>query len=251
MLTAEVRRAHLKTGKKVVVGNGHSVKWSPVWDHNPRISKTYYPGAPWVNSIKGNRPYIDYPNTTKLRMAWKPFKVEPGEIYLTEEEKTKDTGFVYIEPNVKGSFGGNKDWGFHNWQKVVDALPHIRWVQGPGRRLRGVDQRDTGSFRGACGLLFGARFFVGTDGALHHAAAALGRRAVVVWGGLIGPETLGYDSHINLRGKGVKDCGSIVSCPHCKSALQQVSVDMVVEAVSSLEETLKDQPQDKEGPLVV
>ena len=251
MLTAEVRKANEITGKKVVVGNGHTVKWHEVWEHNPRMSRTYYPGAPWVNTIKGNRPYIDYTKTNKLKMAWKPWKVEPGEIYLTESEKTKDTGFVYIEPNIKGSFGGNKDWGFDNWQKVVDALLHIRWIQGPGRRLRGVEQRDTGSFRGACGLLSGADFFVGTDGALHHASAALGRPAVVVWGGLIGPEILGYDTHINLRAKGVKDCGSIAPCLHCRSALQQVSVDMVVKAVSSLVETLKGRQQDKEDRLVV
>jgi ADP-heptose:LPS heptosyltransferase len=184
-------------------------------------------------------------------MAWKPWKAEPGEIYLTDGEKTKESGFVYIEPNIKGSFGNNKDWGFDRWQAVVDALPDIRFVQGPGRKLRGIEQRDTGSFRGACGLLHGADFFVGTDGALHHAAAALGKRAVVVWGGLIGPETLGYDSHINLRGKGVKDCGSITPCLHCRQAMDQVKVGMVIEAVSSLAETSMDRQPGSEDRLAV
>lgn len=234
MVSAEVRRANEKTGKLVCVGDGHTLRLDAVFDNNPRIARQYYPGAPWVTSIKGNRPYIDYQKTTKQKMAWKKWRVEPGELYLSEREKTKDAGFVYIEPNIKGSFGNNKDWGFEKWQKVVDALPSIRWVQGPGRRLRGVEQRDTGSFRDACGLLHGADFFVGTDGALHHASAALGKRAVVVWGGLVGPEILGYDAHVNLRAKGVQDCGSIAPCLHCRDAMQRVSVEMVVEAVRSL-----------------
>ena len=157
--------------------------------------------------------------------------MEPGEIYFAPSElRWTETDFVYIEPNVKGSFGGNKDWGFDRWQKVVDSLPEIKWIQGAGGRLKRVDQIDTKSFRDACALLSRASLFVGTDGGLHHAAAALGIPAVVVWGGLIGPETLGYDTHTNLC-KATHFCGSQTSCHHCRVALELITPAMVIEAI--------------------
>jgi ADP-heptose:LPS heptosyltransferase len=81
-------------------------------------------------------------------------------------------------------------------------------------------------------LLSKARFLVTTDGGLHHAAAALGKPAIVVWGGLVSPKILGYDSHINLH-SGTASCGSTEPCPHCRKALDWVTVDMVVDAINS------------------
>ena len=71
---------------------------------------------------------------------------------------------------------------------------------------------------------------MGTDGGLHHAAAALGKKAVVVWGGLVGPNTLGYDTQTNLC-KASSFCGSITPCLHCRQALDAITPDMVVEAI--------------------
>jgi ADP-heptose:LPS heptosyltransferase len=96
-----------------------------------------------------------------------------------------------------------------------------------------VRRVETSSFRDACRLLSNADLFVGTDGGLHHAAAALGKRAVVVWGGLVSPKILGYDSHINLH-SGTHSCGSEGPCLHCRKALDWVTVDMVVSAIESL-----------------
>lgn len=237
-----VRKAHLKTGKKVLVGDGEKVIWSEVFDHNPRISREITPDCVWVKSVKGNRPYIDYARSTPGRMVWKPWKAEPGELYFSEEElRWTETDFVYIEPNVKGSFGGNKDWGFEKWQAVVDALP-LNWIQGKGRPLRNVLQLETRSFRDACALLSRAFLFVGTDGGMHHAAAALGLPAVVVWGGLIGPNTLGYDFHTNLC-KATSFCGSVTPCLHCRQALDSITPDMVVEAIEERSRILATRPR--------
>lgn len=183
----------------------------------------------------GNRPYINHLATTPEKIVFnQSFKVEPGEIYLTDEEKEKYqlSDFIYIEPNTKGTFGGNKDWGFEKWQEVVKDSPYT-FIQGKGRKLDGVDQLETKSFRDACSLLSKADFFVGTDGGLHHAAAALGKRAVVVWGGLVSPKILGYDTHINLH-SGTGSCGSTTTCKHCREALEWVTVEMVKDAIRTL-----------------
>ena len=167
-------------------------------------------------------------------MAWvESFRCEPGELFL-DETAWPDRDFVYIEPNVKadGIYKDNKDWGFDKWQQVVDALPGIRFLQGLGRKLEGVEQRPTKSFRDACGLLLHANLFVGTDGGLHHAAAALSKPGVIVWGGLINPLITGYPS-LDILCKAKSFCGSLTPCSHCREALDMITVEMVVDAITS------------------
>ena len=243
MLTGTLKKAYQHTKKPVALGRHaknylDEVLWGEVFDNNPKIDRNPGVGAIWLDEVKGNRPYIDY-NATQLRtdgkVIYRKFRPEPGELFFTPEELApyeQYHDFIYIEPNVKGSFSGNKDWGFEKWQEVVKRLPY-KFIQGRGRKLDGVEQVDTPRFRDACALLSRASMFLGTDGGLHHAAAALGKRAVVVWGGLVGPDTLGYDFHTNIRGKGVQNCGNHVKCDHCKKALSLVSVEMVVEAVKN------------------
>lgn len=249
IVSAIVRKAYAKHGKPICVGDGRDIRLDDVFDgkgigqvfqNNPKLATAIYPGAVWVRNVMGERPYIDYMRTTPEKVVYNSnFRVEPGEIFLTDEERARYAhygGFIYIEPNTKGTFGGNKDWGFDRWQQVVKRLPY-RFVQGKGRKLDGVEQCDTRTFRDACILLERADFFVGTDGGLHHAAAAMGKRAVVVWGGLVPPRILGYDAHINLH-SGVASCGSAKPCQHCRKALDWVTVDMVVEAITKLHEEL-------------
>jgi len=247
MLSGIVKKAYQKHKKPVALGRFgqnymEQVLWGEVFENNPKIDRNPGAGAIWVHEIKGNRPYIDYYKTQEAngeRVVYKKsYRPEPGELFFTEEELAKYgqyKDFIYIEPNVKGSFGGNKDWGFKSWQEVVKRLPY-EFIQGRGRKLDGVQQVDTSSFRYACSLLSRSSFFVGTDGGLHHAAAALGIPAVVIWGGLVGPEVLGYDQHVNLRGAGVESCGNHKQCGHCKKALELVTVEMVVEAIRGMYE---------------
>jgi hypothetical protein len=237
LATGIARKARLAhPGRKICIGNGHEVEWGEVFDNNPHLSQEIVPGCIWVHSHKGFRPYVDQEKSNKQRFVWKrDFKASPGEIFLTGREMAKwtQTNFAYIEPNIKGWLGPNKDWGFNKWQQVVSRLPEITWIQGPGRKLEGVTQVSTESFRDACSLLDRAAFFLGTDGGLHHAAAALGKKAVVVWGGYTHPRNLGYDTHINLH-SGVEPCGNLAPCDHCKKAMDRITVDMVVNSIGRL-----------------
>ena len=243
IVSSIVKKAYAKHGKPICVGDGRDIRIGDtmndtgvgqVFENNPKLARTIYPGAVWVNNIMFNRPYIDNIRTTAEKVVFNnEFRVEPGEIFLTDEEKAKYAGlgdFIYIEPNTKGTFGGNKDWGFERWQQV--AKLDLPFVQGKGRKLDGVRQINTDTFRDACALLYHAAFFVGTDGGLHHAAAALGKRAVVVWGGLVSPKLLGYVSHVNLH-SGTHSCGSAKTCAHCRKAMDWVTVDMVKDAIRS------------------
>jgi len=238
--TGIARKAREKhPNRPICIGDGTSIEWVPdVHDNNPHLSRTIVPGCIWVQCHKGFRPYADNERSTADKFVWKrDFKASPGEIFLTDEEKEKWADFkdsVYIEPNIKGWLGPNKDWGFDRWQEVVNRMPHVSFVQGQGRTLDGVNvtQLDTESFRDACGLLYHCSLFVGTDGGMHHAAAAFGKKAVVIWGGYTHPRNLGYDFHTNLHA-GVEPCGNTKPCDHCKRAMDKITVEMVVKAIDA------------------
>jgi ADP-heptose:LPS heptosyltransferase len=82
------------------------------------------------------------------------------------------------------------------------------------------------TFRLACAVLANCRAFVGTEGGLHHAAAALGIPSVVLFSEFIGPDITGYKTHRNLRHAGPA-CGSRLPCQGCVDSMNAISVDEV------------------------
>ena len=98
------------------------------------------------------------------------------------------------------------------------------------KRLNNAKFIQTDSFMDALYWLSGAKLFIGSDGALHHAAAALGIPAIVLWGGMASPVNLGYDFHTNIW-HGDEPCGTHSSkCQHCIDALAKISIEEVHEA---------------------
>lgn len=227
--TGIVKKARSRN-RPICIGDGQSIHWSPVYDGNPDISREIVPGCVWIKSCIGLRPYIK--RIHEWGYEYNDFKVTPGSLYLTPDEMDWPDGYIYIEPNIKAEISSNKDWGFERWQEVVRNSKE-KFIQGPGRRLDGVEQVTPKDFRHACGLLSRCKAFVGTDGGLHHAAAALGKRAVVVWTGFSSPANLGYDFHINLRAP-VKTCGKFKDCDHCRKAAAYTTPQMVLDAIESV-----------------
>ncbi len=94
-------------------------------------------------------------------------------------------------------------------------------------RLPGATQVPTPTFRHAAAVLSVCRAFVGTEGGLMHAAAAVGTPAVILWSEFISPEITGYSSMTNLRHAG-KPCGNRFNCPSCRKSMEAITVDEVV-----------------------
>jgi hypothetical protein len=247
MATAEARRRNMagEPGPFTPVNKHGQPAWSPVFEHNPRLARA---GGAVLAHRGGNRPYIDYGASSRTKWAWKDCPPEPGEIWFApaEQAQIRPHGRIVIEPNLKAGASPNKDWGFGRWQELVRAMHRTDWIQlgPPGTRLLGgVSQWVTHDFRAALVHLAGARLYVGHEGALHHAAAALGIPAVVIFGGYVSPSQTGYGacfsaaanrpvSHANIYPDDPHSpCGMRVPCLHCKRVMESIGVDQVAQAV--------------------
>lgn len=246
IIATGLARGLKEKGKRAAFGDGHKIIWGPwseeMFAHNPNIARPGSEGArdlEWIAHYKGARKYNKLQNGA---WVWNyDFKVKPGQFFFSEAEKRSAeymrasfNGFVVIEPNVEWqkSVAPNKDWGEHKYAELAKQLQHdgIQIVQfvhkNSRRRLRGVTTIETAKFREAIAMLSLAKLYIGPEGGMHHAAAAVGIKAVVIMGGFIPPAVVGYDDHVNLTGDSTA-CGSLKTCPHCQAAMHNISVHQV------------------------
>lgn len=236
-----VARGAAARGKRIAFGDGHRIIWrSPhaqeIYAGNPNVAppgSERSPNLEWVRHYVGHRLYA---TPGQGRWVWKTgFKATPGEVFLTADERAFAArikpGFVLIEPSVKPS-ARNKQWSVDRYARVADhILKSGRRVAQPfGMPLvSGVEVLPKVTFRQMLAILERAALYIGPEGGLHHGAAAVGCRAVVIFGGFISPALTGYDSHVNLSYG--QACGTYGRpCAHCREAMQRITVEQVLVA---------------------
>ena len=228
-------------------------------------------GAPvsWIVSCHGARPYHDYaamreqlrrqrPWQHRLRGFGKAsklvqrlghycyrddYRATPAPVVLTARERSIAAAwsrrrFVVIEPSTKSKASPSKRWPFERYAAVARALSkeievyQIGAKDSPG--LEHIPRMDTACFRDVLPYLQAARLYIGPEGGLHHAAAAVGTKAVVIFGGYSPPRVTGYDCHANLTG-GAVACGTqYQACSHCVAAMNNIRVDDVLAQARAL-----------------
>lgn len=243
---AGMARGAARRGRRIAFGNQETQ--TIIWDkhsreiffRNPNVAP---PGhekhgdLDWVEFYKGKRIYN---SQTQDRWVWNyDFRPTPGEMYFSPLETRRAAGLlantILIEPHVPRwkTVAPNKDWGFERYQAVADRLIvhgfKVAQFRYGAPMLEGVRPMATGSFREALALMVSAALYIGPEGGLHHGAAALGKPAVVLFGGFIPPQVTGYDTHTNLTG-GAEACGSLRTCAHCRKAMDNIAVEEVVAA---------------------
>lgn len=238
MVTAEARKLQERDPRKVAIRDNRTNKtrWHEIWNGNPRLATPLEVSrgalVQWHVNCGGARPYLDYSRFRGRDVyAFRPdYHVEPGEIYLSEPERAWAAGLglegaIVIEPTIKPGAPVNKSWGDARWREVIRQLsgvaPIVQLGANPGAVMRGVRYVSTHTTREAAAALSRAAVLVTVEGGLHHCAAALGVRAVVIFGGYISPETTGYDFHVNLF-TGGRACGKRMLCGHCGEAMARI-----------------------------
>ena len=260
MVTGEVKEL-LKTRPKAkfIIGDGKKSFWSEIYYNNHSIISAKeindYEEIIWINNYPHNRPYRIYDKKTHhIKYTWgKSYRVKKGQIFFSEEEisfakniyeqikkKSLNKKIIYIEPNVKLSKGYlNRDWGFDKWQKVVNTLKNdyvfFQVSYGNQKILKNAINLHNVNFRNACALLAKSDLYIGGHGGLSHAAAALNKKSVVIFGGWIDPLIVGYSFHTNLFIKNNESpCGAKNTCKHCIKCMELITVKMVTKEIKKL-----------------
>ena len=255
MALGEAEAVHRVTGARVlIVDQNGRPRQSPVWEHHPAIATgDKEPHRATLVNAPGARPYIrSWATADGAQMAvysstWRAadhlgrLALSPAELALGAELRAKIGPFVVVEPSVKPEASPNKDWGADRFQAVVDRCLGVTFVQmGPSLAelkafLRGPRFVRTESFRAACGVLSHASAYLGPEGGLHHAAAAMRVPAAVIFGSFVHPETTGYPFHVNFY---VNDqhapCGRWARCQACFQALERIRPEDVAKHLLAL-----------------
>jgi hypothetical protein len=243
MSIGEAKRLHQKTGgQKVLIAgrDGRPVK-SDLLNGIPYLV-TSQPGASRgpFQRLAGGRPYIV--GKTNERWTWRKYRPLPGEIVFTQSElefAQRYRGRVMIEPRTKPIGHDNKAWLAPRWRELAQALDAegIPTIQcAPDGVVPVTDTSAlTPSFRYACAVLSVSKAFIGTEGGLMHAAAAVGVPGVILWSHFIAPEVTGYSMHRNIR-HAEGWCGMRTKCPQCAESMARITT---TEVVANLKEILK------------
>jgi ADP-heptose:LPS heptosyltransferase len=243
MVTGMAREAQARDPRRVRIEYEKGrLRWSEIWDNNPRIAKYAESGDFQILHPRSDylRPYCV--EKTPTRWTWRDYKPPVGEIYLSDSEMEfgkKASGFVILEPRIKLGASPNKVWLDRYWQRLAKLLraENLMLAQlAPStiQPIQGVGLMHTVNFRQAAAILKHARLVITVEGAMHHAAAALGLPAVVIYGGYISPEVTGYEGQAAFfRGDGL-GCGMRVRCNHCAQAMASIRPEEVFEAAMSV-----------------
>ena len=236
MASGDAKEANERTGKKVKLGDGVRMFLDgQVFANNPRMASNSDTDVVWVKNYQGHRPYLK--GTKDGRLLFNDdYKPRVGEIYFNQLEKKNidkiDKDYIVVEPNVKKIYAHTVNKAWHGWEQLFKH--DLPWLQlGDVSVERYTNWKETATFRDALKVLSKAKLFVGTDGGLHHAAAALGIPSVVIWTGFTSPRHLGYDTHRNIH-DGSEPCGTYDSvCQHCLLKSKAINVEQVLDAVNT------------------
>lgn len=238
MATSQIRAINERTGRLVVVVDLRGrIRWAEgVFNNNPRIASMQTRRTARLCNAGGSRPYIHA--KTPTRWIWKLWDIAPGELFFDPDERRRiaDTksDAVLIEPHTKVP-GSNKAWLWERWQAVASSgVARFVQIGPPGTRaLDGVQFIETRTFREALLVMAACRGYVGTEGGLHHAAAALNVPAVVLWSHFIAPQFTGYASQTNIRHSDTY-CGLRVPCMECHASMEAITTTEVIEAIAEI-----------------
>jgi hypothetical protein len=212
-------------------------RWHPLFEGVPWLARTAAEADLSFVNGSGCRPYIDYTTTTAARWAFLPFGPTPAMIPRLVWQPPSARR-VLIEPSIKPQASPNKQWGRARWQDLANRLSASCEVMqagpDPSAALDRVRFVTTGSFRAGLELMARCDAAVLPEGGLHHAAAALGLPAVVLFGAFISPATTGYPGQISHAIADPEAQGWRGAHPRCAAAWSQITTSEVLASVLSL-----------------
>jgi len=254
MAMGEAKALHQKTGEIVVFPEDRvfskDTYWGVLFENldyivTPEESRFLDPKNLFIfTNDEHFTAYLDYQKTLKVKnkLCYLPYSPKPAEIVFSASAQDrlksikKNLGdFIFIDPHIKAGFSAmNKDWGFHNYQEVVNQLK-VKFVQPDYGKplLDGVTPVKTSHFLDGAALISISNTAIFSEGGLMHAAAAVNVPSVAIFGGFISPENTGYKMHKNFF-VGKEPCGSLNQCSHCVKAMKKIHPRIVAKKLLKL-----------------
>jgi len=204
--------------KPVRIGDGEKQVTNPLYKYIPYLSDF----GEWFIDYGGHRGYykkIERHKTWERIHFNMDYRAEPAIIELESIEND----YIIIEPHIKRGAPPGKQW--NHYDEVVRGCDY-NFMQFNSDFL---DCLSVGtSVVEAVRWIAGCKAYIGTEGFLHHLAAAFGKPAVVLFGAYSHPLVTGYDFHTNLW----RDVPEELGHNKAVGAMDTIYPDEVIEALN-------------------
>lgn len=222
MLAREVRRHY--PGKKIVV----ETNWPELFLHNPHVDLALRHKVAWAHCKPTYRIEEGHPEHVLDQLAGSLSLPIPSwerrlDFYPSGEELRTvsarlPSDYLVVCPEGKREFASNrKEWGLACFQELVDSMPGRRFVQigvAAHGLLRGAVDFRGRTIRECAAAIRLAKAAVLLEGGLMHICHAVRTPAVILFGGYVRPEVVGYPELLSVA--------SAPSCsPCCRSHAKQ------------------------------
>ena len=269
MMGGEYKAMYEKTNKKIIPDG----QWSPMWNNIDYIVKEGDNTLRLPTHPNGNRPYIErWGNNQIIFKEYQPkigelvfndkenqdvMKIlrtkglEKNSIYFNRlwGRNEYDTPVIYVNPDSKNTTScNNKEWPWEYWCELVESLSNCDVIRCKPQSthdvsgnvpynnpdLPGAINIDISDPRLAFNIMSGCDLVITTEGGAHHAAAALGIEAIVLYGAFISPKNTGYSHQHNIYNGPDIPYGSTIPDDRCIQAMRDIKTHRVLELARNL-----------------
>lgn len=172
-----------------------------------------------------------------LNLNYKNLK---NEIYFSSEEVENfqekfnftHSNFALIHSQGKISYTQNKEIGYQNFQRIIDASPKINWIQIGDKNDKKLektilDLRGKTSLRELFYLISKTKFIVCQEGAYNHIANAFKIKAFVIFTGFNPLEICIYNNTIPIQSDKLPACSPCMKYEKCNYKMKCINKKVI------------------------
>ena len=147
-----------------------------------------------------------------------------------------------VQSGGKVSFTPNREWGSENFQKVINDLKNVNWVQIGGNNdiiLKNTNYFYYGnSLRELAYIVSNSKFFLCQEGFYYHLANAFLTKKFLIMSGFMHRNNIFYKNNNNIFIHQTDKlecypCYKLYKCDSCKKNLQLIKPSNVVQIIKS------------------
>lgn len=155
-------------------------------------------------NLKSLKPYINF-SDKELAIYDKKFKLPKK--------------FSIIQAEGKTTFTTNKEWGFHNFQQVVNLTNKINWIQitkdEDEQKLENVIMLPKLKLRELAYLIYKSDFVLCIEGLYNHIAAAFDKKTFLILSGFTSEKNVAYKNNIIIKNEENLKCSPCYKLYKC------------------------------------